>query len=349
MDLHSLGGNVLDHLHVLHVDALRQGEELPVLLGDVLLCILVGAVVTQVLKALGRHLRLEDVVYKLVGVLRVGCVGGDELGHDAKADALLREHHLQVGVGHFGQGHHGGVQHRCAHLTGEQVVLGVVVLDQPDIGGQLQQLVPGGLDGGGVLGVVAFAQDLQRHTVDHPVAVDDAHVVLQALVPQVGVAFDLNVHQAGVVDDGLHPGAVGDGVLVLGVEELPLVHRVDAAVILQLGGVQLLDQPLLDGGFNDVVVGDDQVVVPALGSFQLGQHGFVRVKVGVGHLNAGFLGEGVQHLLGEHPLPGVEHQFAVFRLPAGTSGKGGHQQQGGKGRSKNSFHKAVTSFQICVF
>ena len=282
----------------------------------------------------------------------MGGVDGDELGHDAKADALLGEDHLQVRVGHFGKRHLRGVQHGRAHLAGEQVVLGVVVLDEADVGGQLQQLLPGGVNGGQVLCVVALSQHLQSHAVDDPEAADDAHVVLQRGVPQVGVALDVHIHHAGVIDDGLHTGAVGHGVLVLGVEELALVHRVDAAVILQLRGVQLLDQPLLDGGLDDVVVGDDQVVVAAFGGLQPGQHGLVRVKVGVGHLDAGLLGKGVQHLLGEHVLPGVEHQLPV--LPsggAGAAGQGAHQQQGCQGGGQKLFHLShgsVTSFPLLL-
>ena len=331
MGFQGLGADVLNHLHGAGVDVRGQGEEVPVFLGDVLLGVQVGAVVADVLKALGGHLRLEDVIDELVGVLRVGGVGGDELGHNAKANALLGEDHLQVGVGHLGHGGLGGVQHRRAHLAGEQVVLGVLVLNQADVGGQLQQLVPGGLDGGGVLGVVALAQHLQRHAVDHPEVIDDAQVVLQGGVPQVGVAFDFHIHGAGVVDDGLHAGAIGHGVLVLGVVELPLVHGVDAAVVLQLGGVQLLDQPLLDGSLDDVVVGDDQVVVAALGCLQPGQHGLVGVKVGVGHADACLLSKAVQHLLGEHVLPGVQHQLAILPARAGAPSQGAHQQQSGQG------------------
>ena len=112
-----------------------------------------------------------------------------------------------------------------------------------------------------------------------------------------------------------------------------------------LAGVQLLDQALGDGGLDDVVVGDDQVVVPALGGLELGEHGLVGVEVCVVHGDAGLLGKAVQHLLGEHPLPGVQHQFAVFP-GGGTSGKGQRKQQQTEQQGSELFHLAVTSFLV---
>ena len=54
-------------------------------------------------------------------------------------------------------------------------------------------------------------------------------LLLQRGVPQVLVAVDLNIHQIGVVDDGLHARAVGNGVGVLRVKELALVYGVHVA------------------------------------------------------------------------------------------------------------------------
>ena len=50
---------------------------------------------------------------------------------------------------------------------------------------------------------------MQRHAVHHAEVAGDAQAAFQRGVPQVLVAVDLNIHQIGVVDDGLHAGAIG--------------------------------------------------------------------------------------------------------------------------------------------
>ena len=42
--------------------------------------------------------------------------------------------------------------------------------------------------------------------------------------PQVSIPPDLLAYRLGVVDNGLYPGAVGNGVLVGRIEKLPLQH-----------------------------------------------------------------------------------------------------------------------------
>ena len=310
---------------------------------------LVGAVVAHVLKALGGNLRPEDVVDKLVGRLRVRGLGGDKGSNDAKAHPLLGVDHPEVRVLELRQGHLGGVHHRSPYLSAEKVVLEVVVFNKADVGGQLQQLLAGGLDDGGVLGVVAFPHHLQGHAVYHPVVANHRQVILQGGVPQVGVAGNLLLNPGGVVDNGLHSGAVGDGVLVIGVEELPLIYRVDVPPAGELFGVQLLGQPLGNYRFDDVVVGDDHIVVPAACRLQPGQHILVGIKVRVVDGDAGLLGERLQHLRGEHPLPGVEgHGPAAGGLAAPHCQC--QDQNQGQSRREDLLHRSyllLSHFFLC--
>ena len=228
VDLFGFGTHVLDHLG-LAVEVLRQGQE--GLVGGVDQAVggLVGAVVAHPLKAALGHFGAKNVVDEGMGCIGMRGVGGNELGHDAEAHALGGVNHLQVRVGQAGRGHLTGVHHGGTHLAAQQVVLRVGVLDESDVGGQLQQLGLGLLQHGGVRGVVALAQHLQGHAVHHAVVADDGQIVLQAFIPQVSVAGDGLFHQSGVVHNGLHTGAVGHGVGILGVKELALIDGVHIA------------------------------------------------------------------------------------------------------------------------
>ena len=70
----------------------------------------------------------------------------------------------------------------------------------------------------------------ESYNTEDTATIEAAGKKLLELAPNIRLIKNDNVQddldQGGVIDDGLHPAAVGDGVLVGGVVELPLEHRV---------------------------------------------------------------------------------------------------------------------------
>ena len=65
----------LNHLHV-SAEISRQSKHVFVVRVNEFICRLIGAVISQVLKAPGRYIRLQDEIDKLVGSIRVWCING---------------------------------------------------------------------------------------------------------------------------------------------------------------------------------------------------------------------------------------------------------------------------------
>ena len=108
-----------------------------------------------------------------------------------------------------------------------------------------------------------------------------SHVIFQCRIPQILIACDLHIRQSRIVYDQRYARSVGHGIFVLRVIELRHKYRIQVIISTDPGSIQLLSQALLNGQLNDIVIRNDQIVITALGFFQLRQHVFIIIKVGI--------------------------------------------------------------------
>ncbi|MCY1538931.1 hypothetical protein D9M68_744950 [compost metagenome] len=198
----------------------------------------------------------------------------------------------------------------------------------------------------GVLRVFAALVHAQVVTggVDHAArGVQRGHLALQLrtrfeeLLP--GVLQLAARHPRTVVGEAGGAPEVGRRVLAAGVEVRVAEGRLHVGEVRQAGGVDFLQQVLLDQGAHDRVGRHDDVVAGAAG-LQLGQQGFVAVVAIHGDLDAGFLLELGQQFHRVVVGPVVEEQLlGLVRLGGG----------GGEAAEGESGYPMTQCFQLHCF
>jgi len=178
-------------------------------------------------------------------------------------------------------------------------------------------------------------QGLQRHADQHPVLLQTGHGVGQAFVPKIFVAGDLKGHPLRVVHDQRAARHVGDHVLIVRVEVLVQVQRVQVFVVGQQALVQLLQKPRLTQDVQRIVAGQDQVVALAAGLGHLQQHVVDGVHGRPHHVDAGFIFEGLNGILIHIALP-AEHVDGLGSL--GQRGQSQHSQRKSQQQRQSFFH-----------
>ena len=150
-----------DILHDLALRCIfRQYDHFLHVVGNILFRSFVGAVVADILIAFRRILRIVDIVQKCISRICIGCLGRYKSGHNAEAQSLLGIYHFQIRSRLQCRRYLGSIQERCCHLTADQIILRIIVIDHTDIGSQTQKLLSCCPDHIQILGVEGFSHGL---------------------------------------------------------------------------------------------------------------------------------------------------------------------------------------------
>src|SRR5918998_1798234 len=273
---------------------------------------IVGRVVVGVVRELGPDLGVEDVVYELVGVVRVLRTVRDAHVVRPAGRSRLGDDEVEVVVpGHREEGvaredvpeQEVAVDHRGSVLRRVEVAAqqGLLLLE---LGLRFLQLL-------GVGGVHAVAQLVEGRSQRLPCVVEHRDLALELRVPhRVPTVYlpDLVL----VVEDASGAPLVGHAVLVVGVVGEPPEVLPDVLEVGDLRLVERLDDVALDHDRDHVVRRHDNVVARGPG-LELAQKVLVGGEEVLRNLYAGLLLEAGDRALGHVLRPVVEGQLLLLR------------------------------------
>ena len=118
-------------------------------------------------------------------------------------------------------------------LSVEKGILCIVILDHTNVRCQLFQLLTGLVDHGYIFFVHALSHGKLCDATDHAVITYDGNAVLQRLIPEILVSFNVDIYLLRIINDQWDSCSVRYCIFVIRIIELSLIQRVDCSLKLE--------------------------------------------------------------------------------------------------------------------